>query len=51
MEDYKDKVEGGYIENNIVYIPYQTPTWPPLEQTAWVELPEKQKRFLTDVLF
>ena len=31
---------GGYIENGNIFIPYQTPTSPPLEQTAWVELPE-----------
>ena len=30
---------GGHIENGIIFIPYQTPSCPPLEQTAWVELP------------
>lgn len=26
---------GGYIENGTIYVPYQIPTSPPLEQTAW----------------
>jgi len=30
---------GGYLENGIFYIPYQTPTSPPLEQTIWEEIP------------
>ena len=29
---------GGYIENGNIFIPYQTPTSPPLEQTEWVEI-------------
>jgi len=33
---------GGYVENGLIYIPHQTPTSPPLEQTAWVELPENE---------
>jgi hypothetical protein len=33
---------GGYIENGIIFIPYQTPSSPPLEQTVWEELPEKE---------
>lgn len=28
---------GGYLDNGVLYIPYQTPTSPPLEQTIWVE--------------
>ncbi len=28
---------GGYIEKDVFYIPYQTPTSPPLEQTIWEE--------------
>ena len=28
---------GGYIEKGVFYIPYQTPTSPPLEQTIWEE--------------
>ena len=28
---------GGYYEGGIFYIPYQTPTSPPLEQTIWEE--------------
>jgi len=28
---------GGYLDNGVFYIPYQTPTSPPLEQTIWVE--------------
>lgn len=33
---------GGYIESGNMFIPFQTPTSPPLEQTAWEELPEKE---------
>lgn len=33
---------GGYIENGTIFIPHQTPTSPPLEQTVWQELPEKE---------
>lgn len=33
---------GGYIENGIIFIPYQTPSSGPLEQTVWEELPEKE---------
>ncbi len=33
---------GGYVENGNMFIPYQTPTSPPLEQTAWQELPERE---------
>jgi hypothetical protein len=32
---------GGYIEDGIIHIPYQTPTSPPLEQTSWEEIPKK----------
>jgi hypothetical protein len=28
---------GGYLSNDVFYIPYQTPTSAPLEQTIWVE--------------
>ena len=28
---------GGYLDNNVFFIPYQTPTSAPLEQTIWVE--------------
>jgi hypothetical protein len=28
---------GGYFSKGVFYIPYQTPTSPPLEQTIWVE--------------
>ena len=28
---------GGYMEKGVFYIPYQTPTSPPLEQTIWEE--------------
>jgi hypothetical protein len=28
---------GGYMDNGVIYIPYQTPLSPPLEQTIWVE--------------
>jgi len=28
---------GGYLDNNVLFIPYQTPTSAPLEQTIWVE--------------
>jgi len=27
---------GGYIENGILFIPYQSPASPPLEQTSWI---------------
>jgi len=33
---------GGYIEKGIMYIPYQTPTSTPLEQTVWEEPAEKK---------
>jgi hypothetical protein len=29
---------GGYLESGILYIPHQTPTSPPLEQTVWEEV-------------
>jgi hypothetical protein len=28
---------GGYLEKGILYIPYQTPSPAPLEQSGWVE--------------
>jgi hypothetical protein len=28
---------GGYLENGVFFIPYQTPTSAPLEQTIWIE--------------
>jgi hypothetical protein len=28
---------GGYLSKGVFYIPYQTPSSPPLEQTIWVE--------------
>jgi len=28
---------GGYLDNGVFYIPYQTPTSTPLEQTIWEE--------------
>jgi hypothetical protein len=28
---------GGYLDKDVFYIPYQTPTSPPLEQTTWEE--------------
>ena len=33
---------GGFIENGMMYIPYQTPASPPLEQTVWEE-PAKRR--------
>jgi hypothetical protein len=32
---------GGYLERGVLYIPYQTPTSPPLEQTIWEEVAGK----------
>lgn len=29
---------GGYLDRGVFYIPYQTPTSPPLEQTIWEEI-------------
>jgi hypothetical protein len=29
---------GGYLDRGVFHIPYQTPTSPPLEQTAWEEV-------------
>ncbi|MEE8399278.1 MAG: ADP-ribosylglycohydrolase family protein, partial [Desulfobacterales bacterium] len=31
---------GGHVENGNLYIPFQMPTSPPLEQTVWQELPD-----------